>query len=98
MYHIVFSPKALAHFEEAVIDFETKQSGLGLKFYNYTNKRIEVLITHPALPVVFNKVRVLQLRKYKYRLHFTIIESKKEVRVVSIIYARKDPKIWRKFK
>ena len=97
MYSIVFTPTAEIHFEDAVIFFESKQKGLGLKFYEYVNKRIEVLFTYPYLPVVFKNIRVLQLKKYNYRLHYIILENKKQVRVISMIYAKSDPKSWKKF-
>jgi plasmid stabilization system protein ParE len=93
MYQVIFSPAALRHMETIAHDLENKQTGLGNKFLEYTFKRIEVLYTYPSLPVIFNQIRVLQLRKYNYRLHFII--DNKRIKVLAIIHSKSNPENWR---
>ncbi|MFZ1676517.1 MAG: type II toxin-antitoxin system RelE/ParE family toxin [Saprospiraceae bacterium] len=97
-YKILINPKAKIDIQTAIQWYNNKSLGLGKIFHLFLKSQIEVLKSNPFFQVRYSNVRCLPLRKYPYMIHFTVDESKNEVRIRAVFNTSMDPKKWLKNK
>jgi len=86
----------LEHIKSNILYIEKQQSGLGSKFYSYLLKKVKILSTNPLLPIVFDNIRCVYLKKYNYRVHYVVDEQKKKVKILGVYHTSRDPKLCNK--
>jgi len=94
-YKILISNKAKKDIQNAIQWYNQNDPGLGSVFYLFLKSQIEVIKVNPFFQVRYNKVRCLPLKKYPYMIHFTIDESKHEVRIWAGFNTSLDPQNWK---
>jgi hypothetical protein len=80
MYKLLYSPDSIAHITKAADWYDKKSIGLGDRFIDEVFAKTEILKTNPYFKELFNDVRGLLIENFPYRIHFKVIESKKNVK------------------
>lgn len=92
--NVVVRPAARAEFDGAALWYEDRQPGLGIQFAVEIDRAIGLASDHPdRYPVIHKEIRCIRARRFPYSI-FYIVESRQIV-VLAIFHARRDPAIWR---
>lgn len=98
-YKIKLEPEASNDIQQAMDWYNTKQAGLGKKFYKSLQKSIDGLTTYPFYQIRYGgNVRCLPIKNFPYMLHFTIDENQTIVIIRAVFHTSKSPQSWTKRK
>ena len=96
-YEIILSYDAKADIRNVMNWYEDQQKGLGVKFFlSYLNGEKIIKLNPFVSAKIYQDVRRILLKKFSYRVFYTVNEDKKEVDIFAVIHTRRDPKIWQK--
>ncbi|MDQ6756443.1 MAG: type II toxin-antitoxin system RelE/ParE family toxin [Bacteroidota bacterium] len=85
MYEVIIEEHAALEIEEVYFWYENKLSGLGEKFKEDLDKRIQILYNHPhTFSFITSLHRRAPLKKFPYFIIYRVIE--KTVIILSVIY------------
>jgi len=95
MYEIIVLLRADLEVDEIAEYYESLSNGLGTKFFNEYQDYVETLKTFPFFEEKYNIVRILPLKKFPYKIHFTVDENEKLVSIQAVTCNYQDPNITR---
>jgi hypothetical protein len=90
-FEIKYHPRVEEDIEQAFDSYESKQVGLGSKFFKELNTYIEALSKNPWYAVRYDNIRCLPLKKFPYMIHFRVDEKIKQVYIESVLNCYLDP-------
>ena len=83
--------KATDDLDNAINYYNSKQIGLGKRFYLEYKKTLKTIKTNPYYRVFYDDIHCLQIGIFPYLIHYTINESNKFILVEAVICTHKDP-------
>ena len=96
-----FLPAAEAELREAVALYETARSGVGQRFLEVVDSRLQVICRYPerferlAIRRLRQEIRrALILKRFPYSIIFRVEEQ--EIVVIAVAHAKRRPRYWRK--
>ncbi|MEO6455174.1 MAG: type II toxin-antitoxin system RelE/ParE family toxin [Ginsengibacter sp.] len=85
MYEVIVEENAVFEIEEIYFWYENKLSGLGERFKEDLDKRIQILFTHPhTFSFITSDHRRFPLKNFPYFVIYKIIQN--TVIILSVIY------------
>lgn len=75
LFEIKYHPRVEDDIEQAFDWYESKQAGLGSKFFKELNSYIDALSNNPWYAVRYDNIRCLPLKKFPYMIHFRVDEK-----------------------
>ncbi len=91
MFEIIILLRADVEVDEIAEYYESLCSGLGTKFFNEYQDYVETLKTFPFFEEKYNIVRILPLKKFPYKIHFTVDQNEKIVTLLAVTSNYQDP-------
>ena len=90
---VVFRRAACREFDEAVLWYEARRSGLGAQFVSEIEHAVYLAAENPErFPIMHRDIRCVRARRFPYSVFFRT-ESRRIV-VLSVFHARRDPGVW----
>jgi len=90
---VVFRPAARAELDDAAQWYEDRQPGLGVQFVAEIDRAVDHASKHPdRYPAKYGEIRCARVRRFPYSI-FYIVEPRQIV-VLAVFHARRDPAIW----
>lgn len=97
MYKALILPKAKQDISDAAIWYESKKSGLGLRFTKAVRSKVSFIRQNPESAAVrYDQIRCVVLDVFPYMIHYTVDGEKKAVLIVAIFHTSLNPKKWKK--
>ena len=92
-YRLEFIQAAYLDIQEAWLWYEEQKVGLGEEFLLSLEASFNQIQRNPLLyQIAFSKVRVALLRRFPYRIVYTLADS--TIGVVGVLHTSRDPSIW----
>jgi plasmid stabilization system protein ParE len=92
---LTIQPDALEDANEAYNWYENQLPGLGGEFYRELTRCIDLIVENPLLfRIVYRNLRKRKIERFPYVVFYYTTE--KELSVISIFPAVRDPSIWKK--
>lgn len=91
LYEVKIEDRAFDEIQDAILYYEGKQSGLGLRFKETVLSAIESLKRNPFYQVRYSTFRCLPIKKFPYMIHFEVDENAKRVDVFAVINTYLNP-------
>lgn len=89
-----FHPQALAEFKDAARYYETRQPGLGARFYTSIETALQKIAEAPLLwPTLDQDVRRCLTRIFPYAILYTV--EPEYVLIVAVMHCHQKPDYWR---
>ncbi len=83
--------KVILDIDEAVLYYNSKQNGLGRRFYLAYKKSIKIIQTTPHFRIFYKDIRCFQIDKFPYLIHFSVDDNTKQIFIEAVICAYKNP-------
>lgn len=83
---------AFIDIQKEIDHYNSKQKGLGRKFWLEVNHYFKAIRKNPFYQVRYDDVRCLPLKKFPSMIHFTVDEQTKLIIIWAVINTHKDPK------
>lgn len=93
-YKLVIKPEVYYDIQSAVDWYNSKQKGLGKRFFEAIQNEYKTLKNAPVFQVRYNDVRCLPVKKFPYMVHFIVEEGSKTVVVLGVINTYMNPQKW----
>jgi toxin ParE1/3/4 len=93
-FKIKIEPAAKRDVQKEINYYNSKQNGLGKKFYAEVNVFFKTIKTNPFYQVRYDDVRCLPLNIFPAMIHFTLDETKKIIIIRAVINTNKDPNVF----
>jgi hypothetical protein len=84
-------PDVYIEIQKNIDHYNSKQKGLGRKFWLEVNHYFKAIRKNPFYQVRYDSVRCLPLKKFPAMIHFSVDEKSKTIIVRAIINTFKDP-------
>jgi len=92
-YTRIIKPEAELDIIKATKWYEEKKKGLGIKFLDEIEEKLDIVTSNPLhYQVRYKNTRLAFLRNFPYSIHF-ILEEKK-IYILAILGTREDPEKW----
>ena len=86
---------AVLDIEQIVDYYKTVSPELANTFLDRLEEAKKYIIDYPiAFQIKYKNVRTLLLKQFPYQIHYIVDERKKQIVVIAIIHAYKNPKIF----
>lgn len=95
-YKLVIRPEVFEDIQSGINWYNSKQKGLGLRFFDAIQNEYRVLEKYPVFQVRYNGVQCLPVKKFPYMIHFIVEENSKTVVVLGVFNTYINPKHWNK--
>jgi toxin ParE1/3/4 len=96
-YDIDIEPEALDDIQNAVDYYDSKQMGLGKRFYNTVDKNMSFLKrNYHAFTVRYDDIRCMPVDKFPYMIHYRILENQETVSVKALFGMSESTEKWDK--
>lgn len=94
-FKLIIEDRAIDDIQDVINYYDLILAGLGLKFKNQAISEMRLLVFNPnKFRISYSDVRVFQLKKYPYLIHYRVSETSKTVNIVSIFHTSRNPNIW----
>lgn len=94
-YKLVIKPEVYTDIQSGVDWYNSKQEGLGRRFFEAIEKEYVVLKKAPVFQVRYDDVHCLPVKKFPYMIHFIVEENAKVVVVLGVINTYLNPEKWK---
>ena len=85
---------------EAEIDldtYETRQSGLGDRFFDSVNKSLLAISKSPmTYQEIYKGIRRCVIQKFPYGVYYKVLPDVAEIQVLGIVHFKRNPKVVKK--
>lgn len=71
-YKLVIKPEVYNDIQSGVDWYNSKQKGLGKRFFEAIQKEYSILKTTPIFQVRYDDVQCLPVKKFPYMIHFIV--------------------------
>ena len=89
-YELVITPRAIKEIQNAVDFYNSRQRGLGRRFYMDIKRQLSAIAKNPfSRAIRYNDIRLAVLDKFPYAAHYNIADD--FVIVLGIISMHMDP-------
>ena len=96
-YRVVFRRSATEDLDEAVSWYDAQRQGLGTEFLSEIEAAIDRVAADPErFPIARDDVRRAVARRFPFSVYFRIRARAREVVVLAVFHARRDPRIWQR--
>jgi hypothetical protein len=95
-YNLFIGPGALADVQDAMDYYDEVKDGLGSRFVEELDEELKVLEVNPFFEIRYDAVRCLPMKKFPFMIHFSVDESKNELKIRAILHTSRSPKVWKK--
>ena len=93
-YQLEITREAKLDIQDAWIWYENNKAGLGDDFILNLEAGISQITRQPLThEVKYKEVRVCLLRRFPYKIMYTILETK--ILVLAVLHSSRDPEIWK---
>lgn len=90
-YKVSLYESVTADIQQAVDYYNSKQKGLGIRFYKVAKKTLNSLKTDAHLyQIKYKNIRCIKINKFPYLLHYEMLENQKTVKVYALICSFKN--------
>jgi len=94
-FSIDIEPEAFEDIQEAVNFYNSRQPGLGERFYNTTDKQIDFLKkNYFSFAVRYDDIRCMRVEKFPYMIHYRVLENQQTVSVKAVFCTHNNPDKW----
>jgi hypothetical protein len=90
-FKTLIEPRALADVQEAITYYDSKQAGLGEKFYNAFSKHLEAIAKNPFYQIRYKDYRALPINKFPYIIFFYLNEKTNTAFIVGVFNTSQSP-------
>ena len=91
-YH--FEPVALDEFKSAVQFYESRQPGLGARFFGVVEEAILRIRANPLrFPPLEGNLRKCKLARFPYAIIYR--EARNQIEIIAVMHLRREPNYWR---
>jgi plasmid stabilization system protein ParE len=91
-YGLSILSEAEIDIDKAFIWYETKQSGLGDRFFESLNESILYLHRNPLIyQEIYKGARRCVIKKFPYGIYYKIIPDNNEIQILGIVHFSRDP-------
>ena len=97
-YKLVIKPEVYTDIQSGIDWYNSKQEGLGRRFFEAIEKEYAVLKKAPVFQVRYDDVHCLPVKKFPYMIHFIVEEDAKVVVVLGVINTYLNPNKWKERK
>lgn len=97
-YKLTIRPEVYDDIQSGIDWYNSKQKGLGRRFFEAVQKQYNVLKKNPVFQVRYDDVHCLPLKKFPYMIHFIVEEDSKTVVVLGVIKTYLNPEKWKERK
>ncbi len=91
-YSVLVDSRAIHDIQEAIDQYETQKSGLGVRFENTVNKHMLILEKNPFFQIRYDNVRCLLIKKFPFMIHFILDEANNLVIVKALLHTSRNLK------
>lgn len=89
-YSLVITPQAKVDIQDAIYYYNSKQKGLGERFFSDLNHQLNTIAENPFYHSIrYDTIRYAHLYKFPYSAHYTVIDDKIIVYAVLSDYQNK---------
>ena len=94
-FTVDFNPDAQTDIQNAIYWYNSKQPGLGKRFYSEIKQNLLLLKKMPYLFAVrYDDIRCLPLAKFPYMIHYRINRKGQAIKVEAVFHTSMDPEKW----
>jgi hypothetical protein len=90
-YQLKLEPQAYSDIQDAIRYYESKQIGLGKRFYNTVSKSFETIKVTPFFQIKYAEIRCYHVRPFPYLIHYKIDEQESLIHVLGIVSTYLNP-------
>ena len=92
-YHLVNKPAATSDIEDTVDYYKIISTDLANRFIDRLEEAKKHITENPeAFQIKYKNVRTILLKQFPYHIHYIVDNSKKQIIVLAIIHAYRNPK------
>lgn len=92
---VVFRRAAHHELDEAALWYEERLTGLGIEFLSEIDHAINLARKNPErFPIMHRNVRCVRARRFPYSVFF--LAEPRQIVVLAVFHARRDPSVWQK--
>jgi len=90
-FKLKLEPLAKFDIQQEINYYNSKQKGLGKRFYNEVKNAFAAIKKNPFFQIRYDDVHCLPLKVFPAMVHFTINEKNKTIIIRAVINTHKDP-------
>lgn len=90
-YTLRFDERVEMDILEAVLYYDSKSIGLGIKFYEQVKLANDAICLTPHFQIRYSNIRCLPVKVFPYRIHFLLDEELSVITIKAIINCNKNP-------
>lgn len=91
IFEIVIEPRAILDIQSAIDYYESKQIGLGERFYEIIDEYLKILSNNPFFEIRYKDYRGLPIKNFPFIIFYFIDEKIKTVYVMSVFNTSLNP-------
>lgn len=96
-YNVSILSEAEVDLDSAYIWYETRQIGLGDKFFDSVNKSVLSISKSPLIyEEIYKGVRRCVIEKFPYGVYYQVLPDITEIRIVGVVHFKRSPRIVKK--
>lgn len=88
-YPVIVTHKARVDIQATVRWYNSKQKGLGKRFYFFFNQAISTLQSTPFFQIRYDEIRCLKIKRFPYLIHYLVDDE--HVYILAVISTHQDP-------
>jgi toxin ParE1/3/4 len=97
MKRLVFSKDSNYDLRDAVDFYDSKQSGLGDRFFSNLSEKIEKIKSNPLhYAIRYKEVRCAKIDNFPFMVHFIVSDD--DIIIIGIIHTSRNPQLWKERK
>ena len=92
-YAFVNKPAVVFDIEDVVDYYKSINPDLAIAFLDRLDEAKKYIVDYPeAFQVKYKNVRTVLLKQFPYHIHYIVDDAKKQIAVLAVIHAYKNPK------
>jgi toxin ParE1/3/4 len=96
-FHLDIEPEAFDDIQEAIDYYNSKQDGLGKRFFEMVDEHFEFLKKdYMTFAVRYDDIRCMPIEKFPYLIHYRVLKSQGVVSVKAVFCTYDNPDKWEK--
>jgi plasmid stabilization system protein ParE len=97
-FKVLIRDNAFDDLQEIIDYYNSRQDGLGKRFFDLFQHALEILKINPFFQVRFDAIRSIPLHSFPYSIYFDVDENKNFINIYAILHQAQDPeKIHKRF-